>query len=131
MNQTDDQLIEMYIDSRNKIDAIQALADKEIQPHKMRMELIGKLMMARFNDRGSTSTKCDTGTAFVEEKDSASLANPAAFFDFVVETESWDLLEKRAAKLAVRNYIQTKKELPPGVNYTVRKEVVFRKPSAS
>ena len=129
MSQTDDQLIEMYIDSRNKIDAIQAVADKAILPHKQRMELIGTLMMSRFNERGSSSTKCDTGTAFVEEKDSASLANPAAFFDFVVETESWDLLEKRAAKLAIRNYVNTKKELPPGVNYTIRKEVVFRKPS--
>lgn len=126
---TDDQLVEQYIDSRNKAETIQAQADADIKPHKQRMELIGKLMMARFNERGATSTKCSTGTAFVEEKDSAALANPAAFFEFVLQTENWDLLEKRCAKLAVRNYINTNKELPPGVNYTVRKEVVFRKPT--
>lgn len=128
---TDDQLIAMYIGSRNQCDAIQSEADQQMLPHKQRMELVQKEMMTRFLQRGAESTRCDSGTAYVEEKDSATLANPAAFMDFVTATENWDLLEKRCAKLAVRNYIQTNKELPPGVNYTVRKEVVFRKPSAS
>ena len=128
---TDDQLVQMYIDSRNACDQIQADADQQMAQHKQRMELVGKLMMARFNERGSTSTKCSTGTAFIEEKDSATIANQSAFFDYVVATESWDLLEKRCAKLAIRNFVQTTKELPPGINYTVRKEVVFRKPAAS
>ena len=128
---TDDQLVQMYIDSRNACDTIQAEADEKMKGHKQRMEMIGKLMLSRFNERGSTSTKCSTGTAFVEDKDSATIANASAFFDYVVQSESWDLLEKRCAKLAIREFVKTTAAPPPGINYVVRKEVTFRKPAAS
>ena len=128
---TDDQLVEMYVSSRDACKHIQLQADEQMMPHKKRMDMIGKLMMSRFIEHGSSSTKCSTGTAFIEEKYSVTTANGSAFMDFVVASESWDLIEKRPSKVAIRNYIQAAKEVPPGINYVVRKEVTFRRPNES
>ena len=48
----------------------------------------------------------------------------------VKENEAWDLMEKRAAKIAIRAFIEEKKLVPPGVNYGTKKDLNVRRPTS-
>ena len=56
-----------------------------------------------------------------------SLSNSEAFFDFVKKNEAWELLERRAAKAAVGDYINTHNKAPPGVDFTTVRQINVRK----
>ena len=46
------------------------------------------------------------------------MADSAAFFDYVQQYDRFDLMEKRASKTAVREFVeQNNGDTPPGVNF--------------
>jgi hypothetical protein len=49
---------------------------------------------------------------------------------FIREEEAFDMLEKRINKTAVRGYIESRKEVPPGVKYGTKLDINIRKPTA-
>lgn len=67
------------------------------------------------NITGSVKTKA--GTAYTSTKYTASLADPKAFMDYVVNTGQFDLLERRASVTAVKQFIEDNNgQLPAGCN---------------
>lgn len=63
------------------------------------------------------SVKTQAGTAYTSTKYTASLADPKAFMDYVVNTGQFDLLERRASVTAVKQFIEDNNgQLPAGCN---------------
>lgn len=73
------------------------------------------------------SIKVDgVGLAFRSKRTSAKVENAEAFFDFVIESKRTELLEARASKRAVEEYIEQAKVPPPGVVVQVEETLCFR-----
>lgn len=67
------------------------------------------------------------GTAFIDWKDSASVADWPAFIKWVKDEEQYDFLNHAVNKTAVKQQLDEGKPLPPGVNYSKIKDVKVRR----
>ncbi len=67
------------------------------------------------------------GTACWSLRNSATVAEPTVFKEFVIKNELYDLLETRASSVAVKSYIDGHGEVPPGINFSSTKVFSLRK----
>lgn len=121
-------LIAKYVEIRDQIKAIES---EQIAPLKAMLDKIETYFKAIAAVEGVDSWKTDGGTAYLVTTDSVRLADPAAYMEYIIENDAWDLLEKRASKTAVRSFLETHKVLPPGAEITTRIEVNIRRPNAA
>lgn len=126
-----DALAAKYIELRDQIAEIEAEMKARTAPLKETLGKIETYFKAIASTEGVNSWNTNHGTIYLTHLDSVKLADPAAFMDYVIETESWDLIEKRASKLAVRGFLEANHQLPPGAELSTRIEVNIRRPSAS
>lgn len=123
-----DKLVEAYRILRDK----KAEIDQEYKERKAkvqeRLELIENKILQFFNEAGLESAKTPHGTAYVSEVMSAKVVSRDAFFKFVQEHDAWEMLESRANKTAVKQYIEEHGgELPPGVDVVTIRKINVRK----
>lgn len=71
----------------------------------------------RAQEDGLENIKTAKGTVYWATHSSASVAEPGVFKEFVINNKLWELLETRAAKLAVKDYTDAHGVTPPGVNF--------------
>lgn len=122
---TNEQLVTQYISLREKVDAIK---NEQIKPLEETMDKIEQLMSARLDAEGGQQFKASSGAmAYFQTNDSVACSDPEGFFAFVRANSAWDLIEKRASKTGVRAFIDSEKQIPPGVKYTQIRKVVFRR----
>jgi TP901 family phage tail tape measure protein len=88
------------------------------------MKKIEAHMMKVLDEAGADRIGGATGVAFKSTVNSATVADKEAFRQFVQESDRWELVDLRAAKTAVKEYIDEVADLPPGVNW--RTETVVR-----
>lgn len=129
MGITVDQAIATYIKLRSKRDRLEEELKEKLSEVKRNMEKIEQFIELCASEQGVKSFKTDSGTAFIQTKDFASVADWDVVLRFIQDTSSYDMLEKRVAKNAVRSYIDVHKAVPPGVNYGTRLAVAVRKPA--
>ena len=129
MSLTKDKLVESYIAIRDRIAARKAAFDAEDGKDKELLRKIELVLMQRMDQDKEESFKTAAGTAFIQVNDFAGVADWDALKDFVLANEAFDFLEKRVAKTAVREYVKANNQLPPGVNYGTKREVMVRRPS--
>lgn len=73
------------------------------------------------------SVKIDgVGLAYKSKRTSAKVENSEAFFRFVIDSERTELLEARANKKEVEEYVEMNAVPPPGVIITVEETLCFR-----
>ena len=108
---TIDALDEMY--EKQKTENEQYQAAKELRA------TIEGLLMEELDTIGPGS-KVGTpyGTVHTVTRYSAPLEDPQAFLDFVIETQSWGMLDKKANTTAVKDYTKEHNGPPPGVRLT-------------
>lgn len=94
-----------------------------------RMDRIETELMAFLNDAKSDSVKSEHGTAFKRTETSVTVANSSEFSRFVISEELWELIDFRANKTAVKEYLEKTEALPPGVNLSAVTVLSVRKPS--
>jgi hypothetical protein len=126
-----DALAGKFIELRNEVAVIEAEMGERTAPLKAMMEKIKLYFKAIAAQEGVDSWKTAHGTVYLSQTDSVKLVDPDAYFEYVLENEAWDLIEKRAAKLAVRGFVEAHGSLPPGAELSTRIEVNFRKPAAN
>ncbi len=124
-----DALAAKYVEIRDQITAIENKAKAETAPLRALLDKIELYFKAMAQEEGVDSWKTQSGTVYLSRTDSVRLADPAAFMDFVIQEGAWDLIEKRAAKLAVRGFLEANKTLPPGAEMSTRIEVNVRRPN--
>ena len=110
--------VEQYVQLRDLIKEIEQRHKEELQPYKDGLEALNGSLLKHLNAIGAESVRTNHGTVYRTNKDSATIADPKAFWDYVVTSKEFELIDKRANKTAVRDYIDDNGAPPPGGNYT-------------
>lgn len=119
--------VKHYIDLRDKNAAIEAEANKQVAENKTKMEQLAVFIELKAQKDGLDKVNTDSGTVFWTTGARCNVIDGQQFFEFVQQEGAWELLEKRAAKNAVGDYIETHKVAPPGVNYVTVKQINVRR----
>ena len=113
-----DEVIAAYIQLRDKKEAMKKRHKEELEPVNRSMEKIEGWLHRQLLDQGQTSMQTERGTAFLQRETSATVKDWDSTLEFIVNNQEWSFLEARVSKAAVQDYLKTKGELPPGVNYS-------------
>lgn len=119
-----DQLIDRYIKMRDKITDLKKQCDADVAPIKAAMDRIERHFLNDLNEKGANSFGTPTGVVFKSTVNSATVADKELFREYLIRTGEWGLADIRAAKTAVKEYVESKEDLPPGLNW--RSETVVR-----
>lgn len=118
---TDDELVKLYIQLRDRRAESKKAWQTQDEDLESKQKKIEGLLLSRFNERGIESARTSFGTAFKAKAEFANVADKDAFFSFVKANDAFEFLESRCNKTAVRQYIESNNDLPPGINW--REEV--------
>jgi hypothetical protein len=124
-------VIRAYMKLRNMKSNIEAEMKAKVDDLKVKMDKLEGWIKTKADEEGVTSFKTEFGTAFLTTTDYANVADWDSVLNFIQNNGSYDMLEKRVSKTAVRAYIEQYKAVPPGVNYGTKLEVSVRKPAAT
>lgn len=117
-----DQIIDTYIQLRDKKAQMKAQYEASIAPLDTMMEKAENHLRSKMQEQGVQSYKAAGGTAYIAERTSATVGDWEMIRPFIVENQLWSMLDRRVNKTAVDEYVAQNGDLPPGVNY--RKELV-------
>lgn len=116
-----------YAQVRDEIDAL----DREYKTNKASLKeklvVLENWFTTKAQEDGLETIKTPLGTAYWSRHQSATVASREDFFSFCKEHDAWDLVESRASKTAVRSYLETNGEIPPGINYNTVRVFNFRR----
>lgn len=119
-----------YVQLRDMIAAKKKQQKEELKPLEDMLDKLNSILLGYLNSTNQNSANTDGGTVYRTLKYSATLADGDAFMRHVIGTESWDLLDRKANKTAVKEFIEKNNAPPPGVNYTSEYEVGVRRAKA-
>lgn len=124
-----DDVIKAYLTLRIQKEEIERAAKEQVLGIKARMERMEGYLLQRMEEDGVSSFKTPFGTAFAVEATFASVADWMQTLEYIKEQDAFHLLEKRVNKSAVATWMDEGNPLPPGVNWTVKRDVNIRKPT--
>lgn len=127
-----DEAIKAYVDTRNNLRIHQRDAKITEQGLKTVLEQISMWLRDKADELGVDSFKSNMyGTAFRSIKTSYRVATGQwdTFIKWVQDTDNFQCLEKRVAKLATAEVYKATGEVPPGIEYTVEVEMDVRRPT--
>ena len=75
------------------------------------------------NETGQRNAKTNLGTAYIADKESFRIEDQTEFKRHVIGTQSWEMIDWRANRTAMKEFEKTEQALPPGVTKTVIREV--------
>ena len=120
-----DAVIEGYLALRGQKEALAKQQKEAMEPLTTKMEKIENWLQAQLQSQGMTSVAAKgIGTAYLETRTDASVADWDAAFAWIRQTEQWAFLERRVAKSVVKDYMEAHGDVPPGI--AVNSEVVLR-----
>lgn len=117
---------EKYVSLRAEMEELEREHKEAKAEIKRKMVLLESWFTARATEEGLRDIPTQFGTVYWSTHHSASVASREEFFSFCRENDAWDLLEARASKTAVKSYIESTGEPPPGVNFSSNSVFNFR-----
>lgn len=121
--------VAQYVKLRDVIKDKEAKFKEEIKPYKELLDGLNSILLNHLNTVGGNSVSTDAGTVYRTEKNSAALSDPAAFMDYVITNEAFDLMDRKANVTAVKEFIKEHSAPPPGVNFSSVFVVGVRRPT--
>lgn len=122
------EMIALYLQVRDRRAERKALYQKDDAQDQAIQDKIESLFLERFNKTGTTQIAAKgVGTVYTSERTTASVADKEVFMQFIKDNDEWPLLETRAAKSAVEQYMNVHGELPPGINWRSEVTVNIRR----
>lgn len=119
-----DELVNLYVQLRDR----RAMRKKEYETtdsaDKAKLERLEGVLLAKFNESGMESVRTKAGTAFKHKTSSATVGDRDAFVAHIRASQDFELMDVRANKTGVQNYLDATGELPPGINW--REEITIR-----
>lgn len=124
-----DDLIKMGVEIRDELTVERRKFDKFEADSKGMMARISMALKAKGDELGVNSFATREGTAYRQLKESYRIGDWNQFIPWIRETENFQCLEKRAAKLATKEIHQSTGQIPPGIEYVAEEEFVIRRPN--
>lgn len=137
-----------YLKLRDAKKDLDAQLKAKTAPLILAMDAIETHFLAKFQEMGVDSVKTPNGTPYTSNVSSVTVADNSAFLDFVLsralsglpltdtaketiktamlDSGALSLVEARAAKSAVEEYLTETQELPPGLNRRVETRLNIR-----
>lgn len=112
---TIDQRIEQYVRLRDLIKEKDDAHKAAMKPYREALEQLNNIMLDHLNQIGGESVRGDHGTVYKTIKRSASLEDADAFMRYVIGSEAWELLDRKANVTGVEEFIKENGVTPPGV----------------
>lgn len=122
-----DLAAERFVDVKRQLEELDAEYKAKKAPLVEKLNMLESWFTAKAAEDGLDTIKTPHGTVFWTVLASASVADRAAFFDYVRASGNFDLLEARANKTVVKDFVALHGGAPPGVNYSTVKNLNFRK----
>lgn len=122
-----DELVAAYINLRQHKAELDAKHKEEMAPVNEALDAIEQEVHSRLNTMGVSSVKTKFGTAYTKTVRSVKVFDKTMFMEYVQSNARFDLLDVRANKTAVEEYIAQNEELPPGISSVAEESVGFRK----
>lgn len=124
-----DNLIGMFVRMRDAIKDADEKHKKKTAPAREELSKLESEFLLRLNEMKVDSIKHTVhGTVYRTHRKSATLADPAAFKGYVINSQQWELADWRANATAVADFLESHAGVcPPGVNYTVHYTVGVRR----
>jgi hypothetical protein len=116
-----------YIRLRDEIKRLDDDHKAKMAPYREALDQLNGLLLNHLNTIAGDSVATASGTVYRTTKKSASIADKAAFWAYVVATGDWDLVDYKANATNVEEHATKNGSLPPGVNLTSRQEVGVRR----
>jgi hypothetical protein len=113
-----EQVIEKYIKLRDKKELIVREQKEALAPINEALEKIEAWLMRDLTSEGIQSKSSKFGTAFIQSNDSVTVEDKIGFLDFCKEKNAFELLDVRASKVVVRDYMEATGTMPVGIKYT-------------
>ena len=113
-----DTAINEYINLRDKVAAINAKAKAAAVELKEQMAMLENWMTMKADKEGLKNITTPHGTGYWSTHYRCSVVNPEKFFNYVIGSQRWDLIEKRASKIAVKGEVEETGAPPPGVDFS-------------
>lgn len=124
-----DEAIGTFVEMRNLIRERKHVWDTEEKAKKLYLEKIQMWLRDKADELGVDSFNSRMyGTAYRAVKTSYRVGNWELFIDWVKENNLFHCLEKRCAKLAVKEVHELNGEVPPGLEYHTEVEMDVRSP---
>ena len=121
--------VSQLLQLRDKIDAVKKRHKAELKPFNEAKEQLEAMMLEYLSSQNAKSMRTGTGTFFEINTRSATVKDTGAFRDFVT-SGNWDLADLRANAPNVADYItEHDGEIPPGVNFSIRRTLGCRSPT--
>jgi hypothetical protein len=128
---TPTELVRKYRALRDRKQQIEARHEEELEPIKAAMKGLEGMVLLFLQKAGVNSIASDDGTAYVSERNTYRVADPAALKAYCQQTGDLSLLTSAVSKEAVAEYIEAHGALPPGVEVRSEQTVGFRAPTKS
>lgn len=110
--------VSQYVQLRDIIAAKKKEQKEALKPLTDTLDKLNSILLGYLNSTNQNSASTDGGTVYRTPDESVTLADPDAFMRHVIGTESWELMDRKANKTAVKAFIEEHKSTPPGVNYS-------------
>lgn len=123
------EAIDVFVKTRDDLAAFRKEYNQYEANAKNYMERIQGWIRDKADELGVDSFKTQFGTAYRTVKDSYRVGLWDDFVEWIKQTGNFHCLEKRAAKLAVKEIHNETGECPPGLEHHVEVEFDIRRPS--
>ena len=122
-----DDVIGAYRTLREKKEEIVARHKEELAPINDQMLKCLAWIQQQLQSQGLTNFKGQSGIAFLQTDTSVTVQDREAFFSWVKDNDLFQMLDARASKSVVMDYINQFKEIPPGLGVNSEQTVHIRK----
>jgi hypothetical protein len=106
------------VELKDKIKALDDAHDEVLKPYKEAQDKLERLLLGHLCEINAQNISTAYGTVSQLHFKSASIEDGTAFMDYVIENQAWDLLDRKANKKAVEDFIKSNNSLPPGVKFS-------------
>lgn len=113
-----DKRIRQLVELKDKIKVMDDEHEDRLKPYKEMRDKLERLILGHLLENNAKNVSTDHGTASVLHRKSASLEDPQAFMNYVIENGAWDLIDRKANAKAVEDFIHSNNSPPPGVKFS-------------
>jgi uncharacterized protein YycO len=112
-----DQIVEKYIALRDQKAQFKAEYEAKVAEIEQALDRIERHLLEKMQEQGLKSMPTAAGTAYIQHRTAATVADWDSLLGFIRQNEAWTMLEKRVSKSAVEEYKAANDEMPPGINW--------------
>ena len=113
-----EELVAAYVRARDKKGEITKRHKDELSPLNGIMQRLESMLQRELQLQKVNSMATDAGTAFLQTVSSATVKDWPSTLEWIKENDEWDFLDARVNKTAVKDFIESSGEIPPGVDFS-------------